>query len=227
MEHCKHRVREPCRRTSILFSLLVSLSRRRTEMTKKVCTIVGVGPGLSLAIARRFAREGYQLSLLARRGNALEDYVAQLHQVGGRATTFVADASDDTSLQDALNQSKSQVGVPDVLVYNAAALEPGLPMTLSPATLVNDFKVNVAGALACTLGVVADMRAAGHGTLLFTGGGLALHPASQYASLSIGKAGLRSLTNSLAEELEPDGVHVATVTITGFITPDDAVLTQT
>ncbi|NJL35119.1 MAG: short-chain dehydrogenase, partial [Chloroflexaceae bacterium] len=57
------------------------------------------------------------------------------------------------------------------------------------------------------------------GTILFTGGGLALDPYAQYASLAIGKAGLRSLTYTLGAELEPQGIHVATVTIAGTVQP--------
>jgi NAD(P)-dependent dehydrogenase (short-subunit alcohol dehydrogenase family) len=52
---------------------------------------------------------------------------------------------------------------------------------------------------------------------LLTGGGLALSPSAQYADLAIGKAGMRSLALSLAEELEPHGIHVATVTVAGGV----------
>ena len=191
-------------------------------MTNKVCTIVGAGPGLSMAIARRFAREGYHISLLARRAEALDDYTAQLRQGGATATGFVADVADDESLKAALASSKSQLGATDVLIYNAALMRPGKPATLSLATLLNDFKVNVAGPLLSAQEVLADMRAAGRGTILFTGGGLALHPAAEYASLAIGKAGVRSLAYTLGEELEPQGIHVATVTIAGTIQPGDS-----
>jgi NAD(P)-dependent dehydrogenase (short-subunit alcohol dehydrogenase family) len=61
------------------------------------------------------------------------------------------------------------------------------------------------------------MRAKQSGTVLFTGGGLALEPFVEFASLSIGKAGLRSLALSFAKELAPDGIHVGTVTIAGMI----------
>jgi len=65
--------------------------------------------------------------------------------------------------------------------------------------------------------VLDGMMEAGHGTILLTGGGLALAPLADLASLSIGKAAVRSLAFSLAEELEPAGIHVATVTICGFV----------
>lgn len=188
-------------------------------MTNKVCTVIGVGPGLGLSIARRFAREGYAISLLARRAQALDEYVTELRREGIMTAGFAADVADDEALKAALAQSKKQLGATEVLVYNAAVLQQGLPTLLNSAKLVSDFKVNVAAALVATHDVLTDMRDAGQGTIVFTGGGLALHPAATYTSLSLGKAAIRSLAYSLGEELEPQGIHVATVTIQGFIQP--------
>ena len=56
-----------------------------------------------------------------------------------------------------------------------------------------------------------------NGTILLTGGGLALHPYADLASLSIGKAGIRSLAYSLHQELSPKGIYVGTLTIKGFV----------
>ncbi len=190
-------------------------------MANKVCTIVGAGPGLSLAVARRFAREGYSISLLARRVEALDDYAAQLRQAGATVAGFAANVADDESLKMALASSKSQLGATDVLVYNAAVMQPCEPSVLSSATLLNDFKVNVAGALLAAQDVLSDMRAAKSGTILFTGGGLAFHPSAEYTSLTIGKVAVRSLAYCLGEELEPEGIHVATVTIAGTIKAGD------
>lgn len=63
------------------------------------------------------------------------------------------------------------------------------------------------------------MKEAKRGTLLFTGGGLALDPLANFASVSLGKAALRNLVFSLAQELTPAGIHVATVTICGMVRP--------
>ena len=64
------------------------------------------------------------------------------------------------------------------------------------------------------------MRRAGQGTLLFTGGGLALKPQADLASGSMGKAALRQLALCLAEELAPEGLHAALVTVAGFVQRD-------
>jgi NAD(P)-dependent dehydrogenase (short-subunit alcohol dehydrogenase family) len=93
------------------------------------------------------------------------------------------------------------------------------PSGLTPEAALADFAVNVAGALAATRAVLPGMRAAGRGTILFTGGGLALDPTGWLpaASLAIGKAGLRSLAQTLHAELAPQNIHAGTVTIAGMV----------
>ena len=61
------------------------------------------------------------------------------------------------------------------------------------------------------------MRAAGFGTILVTGGGFADHPIPALATISLGKAALRSAATMLGADLEPDGIRVATLTIAGQI----------
>jgi short-subunit dehydrogenase len=102
-------------------------------------------------------------------------------------------------------------------VYNAAVLRPGRASALPPEQLTSDFLVNVAGALVAVQTVLPAMRQRGSGTILLTGGGLALNPSPELASLAIGKAGIRSLAYSLFQELKPQRIHAATVTICGTV----------
>ena len=188
-------------------------------MNKKICVVVGAGPGIGLAVAKRFGREGLQLALIARRTEALKQYVAELDQVGLTASAFAADATDFNSLVQAFDQIKTQLGHPEILIYNAAMIKPESPVTLPVEDLITAFRVNVAGALVCAQQVIPEMKNRQSGTILFTGGGLALHPQPQYAALAIGKAALRNLTYSLGAELADDGIQVATVTIAGYVQP--------
>lgn len=188
-------------------------------MAKSVCAVVGAGSGIGLSVAKRFAREGFSVALLARRADELEEHAAALRAEGADARGFPADAGDFDSLGGALTRIDQELGQPEVLVYNAAVLRRAAPTSLSGADLLSDFKVNVAGALVCAQHVAAGMRERKRGTILLTGGGLALSPHADFASLAVGKAGIRSLAGSLAGELEPAGIHVATVTICGFVKP--------
>lgn len=188
-------------------------------MTKPIIAVVGAGPGVGLAVAKRFAREGFAVALVARRPEALDEYVAELGRAGAEARGFAADASDEASLRQAFAAIRESMGSPQVLVYNAAILKQGRPSEIPVSDLVYDFRVNVAGAFVAAQEVIPDMRKHRRGTILLTGGGFALSPMASFASLSIGKAGIRSLAQSMGAELEPDGIHVGTVTICGIVKP--------
>lgn len=188
-------------------------------MAEKVCVVVGAGPGVGLAVARRFGQAGFKLALLSRNTENLTGSLAEMQAAGMEAESFAADSGNLASLPAVFQQVRASLGQPSVLVYNVAVLKAGLPSALDPQKLVDDFTVNVAGALACAQQVIPAMRAAKSGTILFTGGGLSLYPSAQVASLAVGKAGIRNLTYSLGEELESEGIHVATVTISGTVQP--------
>ena len=188
-------------------------------MSQPVCAIMGFGTGVSLGVARAFGKEGYTLALLARNPAKLDTNCQELLQAGYTVQPFAADAGSHESLLAAFAQIRTQLGDPEVLVYNAAALVPGKPSALSFEQLVADFQVNVAGALVAAQEVLPAMRSRGNGTLLFTGGGLALEPYADLSSLAIGKAGIRSLAFSLAQELANTGIRVGTVTICGIVKP--------
>jgi short-subunit dehydrogenase len=188
-------------------------------MNQKICTIVGFGSGVSMGVAKAYSQEGYSLALIARNLDKLVENSRALAQTDINVQTFAADAGDEASLIQAFAQIRTHMGDPEVLIYNAAALTPGKPTTLAVDRLIADFRVNVAGALVAAQQVIPAMKTKAHGTILFTGGGLALYPAADVASLGIGKAGIRSLAFSLAQELAGDGIHVGTVTICGAVQP--------
>ncbi|MBP1997083.1 SDR family NAD(P)-dependent oxidoreductase [Paenibacillus eucommiae] len=186
-------------------------------MNKPLLVIVGAGPGVSAGVAKKFGTSGFRVVLVSRTKASLDVYTEELQAQGVEAYSVQADASDSASLQSAFNQIKAEYGVPEVLVYNAAVINQSNPSSLSEKQLVDDFKINVVGALTSAQQVIPDMIDRKQGTLLFTGGGLALYPAAVLTSLSIGKAGIRTLAFTLAEELKPHGIYVGTVTITGFV----------
>lgn len=178
--------------------------------------IVGAGPGLGLALARALAAEGFDLALVTREGESPAPFVEAL---GGFPVThwiFPCDAGNGPDLAEVLKGLTGGSPV-EILVYNASRATPGPPSSLDPAALLADLEVHLGGALRSVQAVLPGMRGRGRGTILFTGGGSALHPKIPEAGLAVGKGALRTLAFLLAEELEPAGIHVATVTIDGFI----------
>lgn len=187
----------------------------------KLFAIVGMGDGMGLAIARRFAREGFAIAMIARNAAKLQTCKTTLQAEGYEAHDFVADAGEETSLQSAFTLIQTQLGNPEVLVYNAATPKMATILNETMDTLAIDFKINVAGALAAAKAVLTAMQAKGQGTILLTGGGFAMYPSPDFGSLSLGKAGVRSLAKMLAEALKTDGIRVGTITICGIVNFDD------
>ena len=185
----------------------------------KLCTVIGVGPGMGLAIAKKFAKQGFNLALVARRKKALEEYEKQLSTTGVKTFSFPTDVSDLDQLGSTMNKIEKEAGQSNPLIYNVSVLNPSVPSKLKIEDLIQEFKINVASALVSVKKVLPFMQKAKTGKIFLTGGGLALNPCYEYVSLGIGKAAMRSLSISLSQELKQYGIHVATITIDGMIEP--------
>jgi short-subunit dehydrogenase len=179
--------------------------------------LVGAGPGLGTAVARRFAVGGYQLTLLARSTDSLRDLAGSLADTGAKISTLAADASDPDDLGARVGELYLGHDAPGVIVYNAVMGAPDRLLSSSVAHLQTAYSVDVIGAIVVAQAAAPAMRAAGFGTMLVTGGGFADHPIPALATVSLGKAALRSAATMLGADLEPDGIRVATLTIAGQI----------
>jgi NAD(P)-dependent dehydrogenase (short-subunit alcohol dehydrogenase family) len=194
--------------------------------------VIGAGPGLGKALIRRFARGGYTTGFVARRTDAVAQYQAEFDEEGLNTHGFVADASVPAEMDRVFDKFAS----PEVVIYNAAIIEPSrfvTPSGISEAQyssapgwkahgepvsveyLVDSFRANVAGALHAAQRAAPSMIDEEKGTILLTGGVLAFGPWIEWGAVSLGKAALRSLGHSLFKELSPHGVQVATVAIHG------------
>lgn len=185
-------------------------------MEKKTMVVIGAGKGISLATARKFGQLGFQVALVSRNQQHLDGLCRELEKENIQAKGFVADVADEASLTNALEKIKQAYPTIDVLHYNAA-LRNGKPiLEENAASLVDDFKINVAGFHTAVKGLVEELQRS-QGAALVTGGGLSLFPNPAYGSLSIGKAGIRSLAKSLNQALHTRGIFVGTVTIKGVV----------
>jgi NAD(P)-dependent dehydrogenase (short-subunit alcohol dehydrogenase family) len=116
---------------------------------KVVAAVLGVGPGLGAAIVRRFAREGFAVALMARNEDGLSTIRQELEDEGGSALPVSADATDPASVEAAFGRVRSELGAPEVFVYNAGAFQMGGILEIPPEKFDECFKANCAGAL-CT-----------------------------------------------------------------------------
>jgi NAD(P)-dependent dehydrogenase (short-subunit alcohol dehydrogenase family) len=183
--------------------------------------LIGAGPGVGAAVVRRFGREGFRGTLVSR-GEKLERVAAALRQEGIVVDTLVADASDLDTYRSILESLYAAPGAPAILVYNASILAPDKILTSSVEHRRTAYDVDVLGGVVAAQVAVPVMRGAGSGTILFTGGGFADYPVPALASLSLGKAALRSAATLTADDVASAGIHAASVTIVGQVAPGTA-----
>ncbi|KAL3525714.1 hypothetical protein ACH5RR_014086 [Cinchona calisaya] len=195
-------------------------SMASSPSSKGIAAIVGVGPKLGRSIARKFAHEGYTLAILSRDLGRLSRFADEIARVE-KAQVFAIriDCSDTKSIREAFEGVLS-LGFVEVLVYNAYH-----PMSWPPTNFtdirVDHFEKSVAvssvGAFHCAQQVLPGMVDRGRGTILFTGCFASLNGIAGYSELCCGKFALRALSQCLAREFQPQGIHVAHVIIDGNI----------
>ncbi|MGZ4638641.1 MAG: SDR family NAD(P)-dependent oxidoreductase [Actinomycetes bacterium] len=179
--------------------------------------IVAAGPGLGLAVARRFAREGATIGLVARSRVRLAELAEGLRADGTTVAVAEADVADPVSLRGALAALRELLGDTTVLVFNASEWVEGTPTGVGYDEFLHGLRVGVGAALLSVQEAAPAMRAAGRGTILLTGSVAAEKPSVAAATVGVAKAGLRNLALSLHRELEPEGVQALTVTIRGVL----------
>jgi NAD(P)-dependent dehydrogenase (short-subunit alcohol dehydrogenase family) len=179
--------------------------------------IIGAGPGIGTAVARRFARAGMPVAVVARSRETLDRAVAAVEGAGVETLGLRADAADERALRAALDRAAGAHGLPDVLVYNAGLIRADRPGELSVRDHQEAWAINVVGAITAAGHLGPRMAERGSGTIITTGGMPV--PLPDVTSLSLGKAGVRALTALLARAYGDAGVHVATVTVGGTVAP--------
>ena len=183
----------------------------------EVAAIAGVGPGLGASLARRFAREGCRIALLARSPEFIQELADELRQKRAKALPIPTDISRGDQVSAAFRSIREQLGPVDLLINNASASGPfGQSfLEISPESFTDGWQVGVLGAFLCSQAVVPEMLKKGTGCILFTGATSSVRGAA--ITFSSAKFGLRGFAQGLARQLWPRGVHVAHIVIDGVI----------
>jgi NADP-dependent 3-hydroxy acid dehydrogenase YdfG len=183
--------------------------------------IVGAGPNLGMAVARRFGREGFAVGLISRTQEKLDDLAGQLEADGIRAAGAAADIRDDKSVTKAIATLADRLGPVEVLSYSPLPDREFMKPILE--TSVDDVRgpleFSVLGAVAAARAVLDPMLEAGRGTILYTTGGAAINPYPQRAGVGISFAGEVAYARMLHDEVSDRGVHVAHTAVGGRIAP--------
>ncbi|MGI9390279.1 MAG: SDR family NAD(P)-dependent oxidoreductase [Boseongicola sp.] len=183
-------------------------------MAKPVCVVLGSGPGNGMSCARRFLDAGYAVAICARDGERMDQDAKSL---GPNAFGYSIDVTDDTSVTDGISAIVRDIGPVDTLIYNAGSARWGNIDDLEVADVFPGIDVNVAGLVRAAKSVLPTMRAAARGNILVIGAGAALRGRPGTLAFAAAKAAQRSVTQSLARQLGPEGIHVAYLVLDGVV----------
>lgn len=186
-------------------------------MTTPLAFITGASSGIGQALAQRFAREGWRLALVARRGAELQAWVDALGLAAERARVYAADVRDVRSIVDAGRDCIATQGLPDAVVANA-----GISVGIDTAdfddleVLRATFETNNIGMAATFHPFVEAMRQRGSGRLVGIASVAGIRGLPGHGAYSASKAAAISYCESLRGECAPSGVKVVTL-LPGYI----------
>lgn len=178
--------------------------------------IVGAGEGLSASLARLFAREGIKVALAARNAGKLAAICNET-----KAKAFACDAKQADAVEKLFADVDAAIGPPDIVVYNASKRAPGSFIDLAPADVAEALAIGAFGGFLVAQQAAKRMLKQGqekrNRAILFTGASASVKGFAKSTGFAMGKFALRGLAQSIARELQPQGIHVAHVVIDGGI----------
>lgn len=179
------------------------------SLNNRVAIISGAGTGLGRAAAISFASEGADVVLLGRRKQKLEETALLVKERAGKeALILQTDVSDEYQIQEAVAAVLQHWKRIDIVLNNAAVLESGTVVNLTSNEWQNQIDTNLTGPFLLSKAVIPAMRKAKYGRIINITSGLSWNGAGGYAAYSAAKAGLESLTRSLADEEYEHGILV-------------------
>ena len=187
---------------------------------RETAIIVGVGPGLGAALARRFAKAGMQVAVAARTPGKLETLAAELGEFGGVGKAYGCNATKDDEVDSMFAAVTSEFGPPDLVVYNASGRVRKSVLEIETEEFISAWRYACLGGFVVGRAAARSMVPREQGTILFTGASASVKGFAGSAGFAVGKFGLRGLSQSMARELQPKGIHVAHVVIDGGIWTD-------
>lgn len=179
--------------------------------------VAGVGDGLGKSVARRFAKEGFRVAVLARSAERLARITNEIRTAGGEAQAYICDVAKEAEVIRTVAAVESDLGPLGAAVFNVSGRARGSILELEAADFENSWRMG------CFAGFLVGREAArtmvprGRGTLIFTGATASLRGGSHFAGFAAAKSGLRMVAQSMARELGPKGIHVASVIVDGAI----------
>lgn len=187
-----------------------------TPSGHRTAIVTGASSGIGEATSRRLASAGFEVVLIARRGDRLETIAKEIETAGGRAIAIVADLADADETSSAFARAVESLGHVDVLVNNAG-FSPGAAIEqMSRDEIRNIFDVNLFSALQLIGEVTPLMRQRRSGRIINVGSLAGSIPAPLAIPYAASKVALHASSDALRLELAPWNIHVSLI-IPGFV----------
>jgi NAD(P)-dependent dehydrogenase (short-subunit alcohol dehydrogenase family) len=183
-----------------------------TDIPYRSALIVGTGPGISASVARQLAAAGLKVAIAARDAGKLRPLAEETG-----ALAFAVDATDPAAVAQLFDDVEAEIGVPEVVLYNASGRERGAIVDLDPEAVRRAIEVSAYGGFLVVQQAARRLLPRGAGAILLTGATASVKGFAHSAAFAIGKFGLRGLAQSAARELGPKGIHVAHFVIDGGV----------
>jgi len=195
------------------------------DLAGKVALITGGSRGVGLATARRLAREGAAVALVARDPVRLADAERDVTAAGGRALALVADVTDADALASAVERVEFQLGGLDVVIANAGMGRYGPVADLAPATWREVIETNLTGAFLTVRAALPAIRRRGGGHVVAISSGAGKRGYPNMTAYCASKFGLQGFMDALAAELAAEPIKCTTI-VPGSILTDFGVRTR-
>jgi NADP-dependent 3-hydroxy acid dehydrogenase YdfG len=184
-----------------------------------VIAIIGAGPGLGAAVARKFGREGFSVALISRDQSKLDAMAAELEATGVTASGFTADVREPAELEAALTRAAAELGPIIALQYSPLPsrdyLKPVLDLT--PELALEALQFSALGLIHAVRTVLPAMREAGEGSVILINGGTSVKARAGFAGTSVAFPAESAYGEMLHDALEDEGIRVAQLVIPGGI----------
>ncbi|MGY0195425.1 SDR family NAD(P)-dependent oxidoreductase [Leptothrix sp. BB-4] len=183
------------------------MSRHWLGLAGRVVVVSGAASGIGRAIAEGLCEAGAKVALVDRDADGVHATTATLRAAGGEVLGLACDIADEAGVRAAAERVRGELGPVAGLVNNAGLLRAGPLADVTLADWNTVLSVNLTGYLLCAREFGADMRAAGHGSIVHIASISALHPQTRSGAYSASKAGVLLLNKQLAAEWGPLGVR--------------------
>jgi NAD(P)-dependent dehydrogenase (short-subunit alcohol dehydrogenase family) len=185
-------------------------------VSRRTAVVTGGGSGIGQAVSRRLAGDGAAVAVFDLDGQSAEATAATIRSDGGTAIGLSVDVTDRDGIAGAVNDVRSQLGRPTILV-NSAGLSGFDPfLEIAPELWDRLLTVNLTGTFNCCQAVIPDMRGEGWGRIVNISSSSVHTGVPRMAHYVAAKSGVVGLTKSLALEFAPEGITVNTIP-PGFI----------